>query len=667
MKKMTLGKKIGLGFGALILIAAILGGMSTINLKTVQGDANVMAAQYVPESRIAGDLQDAFAKMNLNIRTYGLTADATYLEKARESGKAAHQQMQLARNLSDAHPELVKLAANIKEIEPLFSSYEDLISQTESKNRDILESREKLNKAASDFIANIDKLIAGQKAKLASEIKAFAEAGKLQERADKLALANEIRGEGNAARIAVFKSQALRAPELIQEGLKGFDLMDSKFAELQSKLVAAEDIAELNNVKNDAHAYRDAMKGIMDDYVALGAIGDKRVAAVEHIDLLVGDTQATGMKRTVEAADASSQKIAGVSHMTIVGLVVSLVVGVVVAFYIIGNTTKVLSTVAGALEEGSNQVASAAGQVSSASQSLAEGASEQAASLEESGSSLEEMASMTASNSENALKANDLAKQTREAADKGVNDMQTMSAAMEAIKESSGDIAKIIKTIDEIAFQTNILALNAAVEAARAGEAGMGFAVVADEVRNLAQRSAQAAKETAEKIQGAITKTGQGVEISSKVSQTLNDIVTRVRQLDELVDGVANASREQTQGIAQINIAVGQMDKVTQSNAANAEESAAAAEELNAQAMVMRQSVAEMLEMVGGAKRTEEAKPSAPVPRRKSVQAASQSFEKTAPAKAKTNGNGHSHSKHELASVGKSRGEIPMDDDFKNF
>ena len=211
------------------------------------------------------------------------------------------------------------------------------------------------------------------------------------------------------------------------------------------------------------------------------------------------------------------------------------------------------------------------------------------------------MASMTRRNSENAEKTNELAKQARQAADKGVSDMQAMSAAMEAIQVSSDDIAKIIKTIDEIAFQTNILALNAAVEAARAGEAGLGFAVVADEVRNLAQRSAQAAKETAAKIEGAIARTGQGVEISSQVAQTLNEIVSKARQVDELAAEVASSSREQTQGITQINAAIGQMDKVTQSNAAHAEESAAAAKELNAQAVTMKDSVNELLQLVGGA------------------------------------------------------------------
>ena len=179
--------------------------------------------------------------------------------------------------------------------------------------------------------------------------------------------------------------------------------------------------------------------------------------------------------------------------------------------------------------------------------------------------------------------------------------MEEMKRAMDAIKGASDDISKIIKTIDEIAFQTNILALNAAVEAARAGEAGMGFAVVAEEVRNLAQRSAQSAKETAGKIEDSVKKSEHGVQICGKVAQSLSAIVGKARQVDTLVAEIAQASKEKTQGIEQVHTAVSQMDKVTQSNAAGAEESAAAAEELSAQAVVLQESVAELRALVDGA------------------------------------------------------------------
>jgi methyl-accepting chemotaxis protein len=281
-------------------------------------------------------------------------------------------------------------------------------------------------------------------------------------------------------------------------------------------------------------------------------------------------------------AKQSSEEIASRTTATIWTVatvaVCALLAGVIFGIVVIRGVSKKLRSLGQALGNGADQVTSA----------------------EETSSSLEEMSGMTNRNAENATKANELARQARQAADTGAGDMQAMSAAMNDIKVSSDDIAKIIKTIDEIAFQTNILALNAAVEAARAGEAGMGFAVVADEVRNLAQRSAQAARETADKIEGAITKTGQGVQITEKVAKSLGEIVDKARQVDQLVGEVCTASREQSQGVQQITAAVTQMDKVVQSNAASAEESASAAEELNAQSFALREAVGELLGLVGG-------------------------------------------------------------------
>ena len=205
-------------------------------------------------------------------------------------------------------------------------------------------------------------------------------------------------------------------------------------------------------------------------------------------------------------------------------------------------------------------------------------------------------------NAANAASAKALANETRQAADTGVTNMTEMSQAMTGIKTSSGNVAKIIKTIDEIAFQTNLLALNAAVEAARAGEAGAGFAVVADEVRSLAQRSAVAAKETAAKIEDAIHQSEQGVVISEKVATSLQEIVGKVRQVDDLVAEIATASSEQSQGIGQITVATNQMDSVTQSNAASAEESASASEEMNAQAGTLQGIVRQLEQLVTGTK-----------------------------------------------------------------
>ena len=238
----------------------------------------------------------------------------------------------------------------------------------------------------------------------------------------------------------------------------------------------------------------------------------------------------------------------------------------------------------GQVSEAVNQVTSASGQISQGAQSLAEGANEQASSLEEVSSSLEEMSSMTKQNANNSNQAKILASEARTAANEGDSSMKKMAEAIREIKTSADNTAKIIKTIDDIAFQTNLLALNAAVEAARAGEAGKGFAVVAEEVRNLAMRSAEAAKNTADMIEESVKSATSGVTITEEVAKSLGQIVDRISKVGDLIAEIASASNEQAQGIEQVNTAVAQMNQVTQQNAANSEESASAAEELSSQA-----------------------------------------------------------------------------------
>lgn len=225
-------------------------------------------------------------------------------------------------------------------------------------------------------------------------------------------------------------------------------------------------------------------------------------------------------------------------------------------------------------------ITAGAHQVSDANQSLSQGATEQAASVEEMTSSMTEMGSQTMANAENANEANKLANSVKSAAENGHNRMQEMVAAMVEISTSGQNISKINKVIDEIAFQTNLLALNAAVEAARAGKHGKGFAVVAEEVRNLAARSAQAARETASLIEGSVEKTVRGSEIAKQTAEAFDKIVAGISKVSVLVDQIAVASNQQAQGISQVNEGLSHVDMVAQQNTANAEESAATAEEL---------------------------------------------------------------------------------------
>jgi methyl-accepting chemotaxis protein len=300
-----------------------------------------------------------------------------------------------------------------------------------------------------------------------------------------------------------------------------------------------------------------------------------------------------------DRGDKLAAEVAADVRILIITGIIGLMAGVAGSWLIVRSINRALKAIAVQIVDGSSQTASTAGQVSAASQMLAEGASESAASLEETSASLEEMASMVKRNAENAQTAKDAALQTRTAADTGAHQIQSLLTSMTGMKSASEDIKKILKTIDEIAFQTNILALNAAVEAARAGEAGAGFAVVADEVRSLAQRCAQAARETAAKIEDSVQKSREGASISSEVAESFSQIQARINQLNELVGEIATATMEQSQGITQVNVAVSQMDKVTQSTAASAEESAGASQELNAQAEALKVTVADLNRLVG--------------------------------------------------------------------
>ena len=300
----------------------------------------------------------------------------------------------------------------------------------------------------------------------------------------------------------------------------------------------------------------------------------------------------------IKASAEASKKL--FLNFLFVGIGVSILLLNVVGWIVAKSIPRSFMLLIDRLAIGAAQIESASGHIASSSESLASSTTEQAASLEETSASLEEIASMTKNNAENSREAKDLTGAMREVADTGASDMDKMAHAMAAIKESSNNIAKIIKTIDEIAFQTNILALNAAVEAARAGEAGMGFAVVAEEVRNLALRSASAARETAEKIEDSIQKSSAGVQINAKVSLSLADIVSKARQADELVAQISIASNEQSQGIDQINSSVSQMDAMTQNNAAGAEESANVSADLRTQSTQLTQLVQELQTLVGG-------------------------------------------------------------------
>ena len=293
-----------------------------------------------------------------------------------------------------------------------------------------------------------------------------------------------------------------------------------------------------------------------------------------------------------------------IRNMTLLvgGISLAVAIGLILAFS--RGITIPINRIIQNLNDGADQVASSSDEIAKGGQSLASGASEQAAAIEETSSSLEEMSAMTKQNAHNADIANGLMKDTNSVVQETNGSMSELTASMQEIIMASEETSKIIKTIDEIAFQTNLLALNAAVEAARAGDSGAGFAVVADEVRNLAMRSAEAAKNTAELIEDTVKKVSHGSGIVAQAFNAFKRVEENAAKVEELIAELSSASKEQAQGVGQINQAVAEMDKVVQMNAANAEESASAGEEMNTQAVQMKSIVDDLLILIrGGEKR----------------------------------------------------------------
>ena len=408
--------------------------------------------------------------------------------------------------------------------------------------------------------------------------------------------------EADTAEAKVIKDAIAALEEKVVEALARYEqnyIVDEDSRRLYAAIDAAHtDIvttrAEIEALDQDTGG--DEFKQLIEQQRLITEVQDPnytRFLAAVHAAAAHSYTRGQAIAETSRAQTSVTMWLLGISSL------LAVIIAGVLAWFTVRRISAALGGITVDLNRGARHTASAARQVSIASQTLAGGATEQAAAIEETSSSLEEMSAMIRATADNSQKAKELASEARAQAGAGLGTMSLMSEAMEEIGAASADVSKIVKNIDEIAFQTNILALNAAVEAARAGEAGAGFAVVADEVRSLAQRSAAAARETADKIDVAIQSARRGAERSTEVARSLKEISEKVVATDMLVAEIATAAREQAHGLSQVNTAISQMDLIAQSNAASAEQSATAAERLDAQAATLKQTVSQLEGLVG--------------------------------------------------------------------
>ncbi|MDM8535501.1 methyl-accepting chemotaxis protein [Desulfobacterales bacterium HSG17] len=602
MKTIGLGKKIRAGFGLLIVIMIIFGAVSILNIHQIRKGSAVLSIEYVPIVITAKNLEkyahDAFRDM----LAYGFSEDNESYEKGLKNLEEVKRYIKEAHDIAAGSDYLSSLVQISNDTQEIFLEYQTLINETKKKFISISNDRDALDDAALKFIKNAGQFKSYQDATMKNEILENTDPEKLEQRLKKISLINELINHGNMVRSIIYKSLAVNEPDLIKNGREHFDTMEKIYQELMSVTSRNENFEKIAISKAANQEYKEAMTNYLSNWLELQEIGKQRRITADEI--LSGTEQISmfAIQETKKFSDKTLNSTSYGFYFLSLGMLIAVIAGIIVSAFVTRMITKPINSIIEGLDRGAEILSSASDQISTASRSLAEGSSQQAASVEQTSASMEQMSSMTQQNSNNAKQADRLMSESRKVIQHTNESMNDLVDSMEKINSASEKTSKIIKTIDELSFQTNLLALNAAIEAARAGEAGAGFAVVADEVKSLAMRSAGAAKETSALIEETVERIKAGAGVVEKAKGAFSEVDDISAKAGDLVGEIAAASDDQAQGIEQVNRGVADMDKVIQQNAANAQETSSASEQLLFQAGKMKEFVEKLILIVKGGK-----------------------------------------------------------------
>lgn len=598
MKHATLGFRISLGFGVLIAILLVVGLIGIVNMRSASSDATRLSAVYVPEVNLANDVMQNFSNARYNMLSFISVDDEAALAKAKTNFTDLQANLLKVEELGKKY-NLKKLLEHEKVAAKSLAEY----IGTAEQNEKLLARKKTLDESmvanAAIFLKSIEAYRTAQEELLFKEINDRISPNDLKQRYGRLSKIDDILSVATYSRVYGQRAQVKRDATLLEGAIKKFDVIYQGVNVLKSQTTDSVNLGYLNAVESSAKVYEESLKGFIAVMQEAAEIQKRRVIIVNDLSTAIDAITDEGFSSIVTTAEDTSSSLSNASLIMIVGVIAGLIISVLLAFLLIRSIVKVVVDSVKSLSEGTAQVVSASEQISSASVSLAEGASSQASSVEEVSATIEQATASNNQNADNSREANLLAQHSNDAARIGNQQVGDLMVAMEKITDSSQKIAKIIKTIDEIAFQTNLLALNAAVEAARAGEHGLGFAVVAEEVKNLAERSANAAKEITSIIEASIDQVKAGTEVANRTKESFAEILMGVKKTSDLIGEIAISAKEQAEGMNQIATAMGSVDQITQQNASASEETAAAAEELNAQALSMLESVAEIAALAG--------------------------------------------------------------------
>jgi methyl-accepting chemotaxis protein len=600
---MKLGTKIIVGFVVICVIFIVISLVALYSLTNIRNETVGLRDITMPGNELVSTLQADIELEAINIVEFTYSFDTNLWKNSvgyhDNIGKGFTELKELIRKgLAGDHPRVREL---ISTTESEYLVYSNLAQELPQLISTLVENRSNVAKLYGNLIEHINNFVTEQSKILKQDIDSQTSSlDELSYRYDHMSQSIGIQANASAMYVNILRGLYYRDFKLFDNATKFANDTITAAKALMEVCRTPGERESVNLIVTEAQQMASMVQTFRGIYQGFDDNNNKRVPARDKVLGTIGELSDQIAIMTNDFANDTQGLATSSIYTQLIGTSIAIIVSIFLSIFVTRSITLPINRIIGVLTEGAQEVDNTSGQLSTASNTLAEGATENAASLEETSAALEELSSMTKRNADNAVEANSLMSQATDAVSKAENSMSNVIQAMEQIATSGNEIGKIIKTIDEIAFQTNLLALNAAVEAARAGEAGAGFAVVADEVRNLAIRSADAAKNTADLIAATISNINSGSEMVNSTSENFQTVASHSSKVAQLVSEVAEASKEQSQGINQITTAMSQMDKVTQSNAASAEESASAASQLSIQAGNLMNAVEEITNIVHG-------------------------------------------------------------------
>ncbi len=606
MSQMKLSSRIRLGFASLIVIMLVFSAVSLYLLAPVRISSETIREECLPAVEAVSKLNGALSQAIYEVRGYAFNEEARYMAAALAHHQEAVTALAALRRLVDRKDGFGPLRPLAGEADGFLVQMGDNFTKLEAIGRDIVNSRTRLMELSDTYVREAMAFQTFQAGRARSELVEHgfdigSTTAKREYRLSRLLLTSELLELGARVQLDIWEAYGNHSAALVERLEKNAAAIEINVrkdletaVDEEARRILDRMAAAAGGMRQEAAGYKQAMADWADSLT-------RRVALINDLTGRTGQLLAGVLETTGRLSGDNYAAVTRVTRAQVAGSLAALALSLLLGWLITANVNRRIGRVIDALSEGSLEVDEASTMLADASGQLAEGATENAASLEETSAALEELSSMTARNAEHSGEADGLMREAVGAVQTALAAMTDLGRAMGDIAASGEKIGRIIKTIDEIAFQTNLLALNAAVEAARAGEAGAGFAVVAEEVRNLAIRSAEAAKNTAELINYTIGNIKSGACLVETANNRFGSVADYSRKVGDLLGDVAAASREQAQGIDQITTAMTQMDKVTQGNAAAAEESASAASDLKRQAGLLLDAVDALAQLARGA------------------------------------------------------------------